>query len=268
MALGIALARPDLRVIVCSGDGSLLMNLGTLVTIGAEAPRNLVVLLFDNGVYEVTGAQPTPASAQGRWDNSAVDFTALARASGMTTAPMVRDIASWRKGARELLDTGGPTFVHLGVQVVHGGTAPHAPRSPGGAPARARTFRKTLVELPSKALFSVRQAFIVENAPDFLIAIEGDKVVGCAHLADYAPSLAELRSLAVHPGRQGIGIGRALAAGIEELARRRQYRTLFAVSNDEAFFLRLGYEGRDIPELDRERSAVSKFKGVFGKTLV
>jgi phosphonopyruvate decarboxylase len=57
MGLGLALAQPARRVIVLSGDGSLLMNLGSLVTIAAEAPANLVVVVFVNGVYEVTGAQ-------------------------------------------------------------------------------------------------------------------------------------------------------------------------------------------------------------------
>src|SRR5262245_16618445 len=62
LGLGMALGRPDRRVIVCNGDGSMLMNLGSLVTITGQAPPNLVVLVFDNGAYEVTGAQPTPAA--------------------------------------------------------------------------------------------------------------------------------------------------------------------------------------------------------------
>src|SRR5687767_14148146 len=54
IGLGLALARPAHRVIVCSGDGSLLMNLGSLASIVAAAATNLVVIVFDNGVYEVT----------------------------------------------------------------------------------------------------------------------------------------------------------------------------------------------------------------------
>src|SRR5579864_3178601 len=51
LGLGMALARPDRKVVVCNGDGSMLMNLGSLVTITAEAPANLTVIVFDNGVY-------------------------------------------------------------------------------------------------------------------------------------------------------------------------------------------------------------------------
>ena len=92
-------------------------------------------------------------------------------------------------------------------------------------------------------------------------------MVGCAHLDEYAPSLGELRSLAVAPGTQGKGVGRALVEAVERLARRRDIRTLFAVSNDEAYFRHMGYEPRHIPELDRERSAVSRYKGVYAKDL-
>ena len=60
LGLGIALARPDRKVVVANGDGSMLMNLGSLVTMTAQAPPNLTVIVFDNGVYEVTGGQPTP----------------------------------------------------------------------------------------------------------------------------------------------------------------------------------------------------------------
>lgn len=291
--LGIALARPDLRVVVCSGDGSLLMNLGSLVTITAEAPANLVVIVFDNGVYEVTGSQPTPASGAARAGGEGVDFLALARACGFRAVNRFADTPVWRSEARQVLDATGPGFVLLDVMPVAGGPAPHAPRE-GTAGERGRRFMEALAAVAPRALFSVRRAvpsdaadiemlvgkyvasgsllprtesFIAENATDFVVAVEGDRIVGTGHLDHYAPSLAELRSLAVHPDRQGVGIGRAIAAAIEELARRRQYKTLFAVSNDEAFFLRQGFESRDVPELDKERSAVSKFKGVYAKRL-
>ena len=66
IGLGLALAQPSRRIVVLSGDGSLLMNLGTLVTISAESPANLIVVVYDNGVYEVTGAQPTPGTERAR----------------------------------------------------------------------------------------------------------------------------------------------------------------------------------------------------------
>ena len=63
MALGIALAKPDTKVILFDGDGSLLMNLGSLVTIGNKAPKNLVHFVMDNGVYATTGGQPGRCSS-------------------------------------------------------------------------------------------------------------------------------------------------------------------------------------------------------------
>jgi thiamine pyrophosphate-dependent acetolactate synthase large subunit-like protein len=61
VGLGVALHRPDRKVIILDGDGNLLMGLGNLALIGAVAPRNLVHLVLDNGVYGTTGNQPTVA---------------------------------------------------------------------------------------------------------------------------------------------------------------------------------------------------------------
>ena len=133
IGLGMALARPDRRVIVCSGDGSLLMNLGSLASIVASGATNLVVLVFDNGVYEVTGAQPTAGAA--------VDFTAVARGCGFTSVHRFGAAAEWQANARRVLDAKGPTLVALDVEPVVGGTAPH---SPGPNVARAAAFRKAL----------------------------------------------------------------------------------------------------------------------------
>ncbi len=66
IGLGIALARPDKRVLVLDGDGSLLMNLGSLVTIAAQAPRNLVHVVLEGDTYDTSGGQPTPG--EGRAD--------------------------------------------------------------------------------------------------------------------------------------------------------------------------------------------------------
>ena len=109
--------------------------------------------------------------------------------------------------------------------------------------------------------------FIKDYSHEFIVAVDGENIVGCVHLDEYAPSLAELRSLAVDPGYQGRGVGRLLVQATERLATARGYGTLFAVSNDEEFFKRFGFEKRHIPELDLERSEVSKFKGVHAKDL-
>jgi len=133
IGMGLALARPQNRVIVCSGDGSLLMNLGSLASIVAAAVHNLVVIVFDNGVYEVTGQQPTAAAA--------ADFCAIARACGFTSAHRYRDGAEWAASARRVLDGDGPTFIALDVEPVAGGLAP---ASPGPAAARAKAFMAAL----------------------------------------------------------------------------------------------------------------------------
>ena len=111
------------------------------------------------------------------------------------------------------------------------------------------------------------EEFISSHAYNFIVAEERGRVVGCVHLDEYAPSLSELRSLAVAREGQGKGVGRALVLATEALARQRGSATLFAVSNDEAFFRRFGFAPRHIPELDRERSEVSRYKGVFAKDL-
>ena len=105
-------------------------------------------------------------------------------------------------------------------------------------------------------------------AHNFVVAEgEHERVIGCAYLDDYSPSIAELRSIAVSPAAQGKGVGRALVEAVERLARIRQHAILFAVTNDEAFFRKYAFTPWSIPELDRERSEVSRFKGVYAKEL-
>ena len=79
MGLGLAMARPDRRVVVLDGDGSLLMNLGSLATIGWVKPANLVVIVWDNELYGTTGGQDT-ATAHG------ADLEAAARSMGCSSA--------------------------------------------------------------------------------------------------------------------------------------------------------------------------------------
>lgn len=110
--------------------------------------------------------------------------------------------------------------------------------------------------------------FIAERAIDFLVTEVDGRVVGCVHLDEYSPSLVEVRSLAVDPEYQGRGIGTGLVKAAEELARLREYRTVFAVSSNDEFFRARGYDVRHIPELDRERSEVSRYKGVYAKDIV
>lgn len=141
LGLGLALAQRKRRIIVCNGDGSMLMNLGSLVTITSQAPKNLVVLLLDNGVYEVTGAQPTPGSAQGRSLGHSVDYAAIARGVGFPSVYRFRTADAWTTGAAEALGAQGPVFIWLDVRPVPGRAGP---RSPGPAAERARAFMHTL----------------------------------------------------------------------------------------------------------------------------
>ena len=141
IGLGLALAQPGKRVIVCSGDGSLLMNLGSLASIVAANVSNLGVIVFDNGVYEVTGQQPTAGAGVGRPDGRSADFCGIARACGFESVHAFSDATSWSNGARSALDAKGPTFVSLTVEPVIGGAAPH---SPGPTAARAKRFMEAL----------------------------------------------------------------------------------------------------------------------------
>ncbi len=141
LGLGLALAQPHRRIIVLNGDGSTLMNLGSLVTITAEQPPNLVIITFDNGVYEITGAQPTPGAPAGRKGGDRVDYLALARACGFRSAFRFTTLAEWTAGLRGVLDVTGPTFAVLDVAPVPGA---RGPRSPGPTGERARDFMAAL----------------------------------------------------------------------------------------------------------------------------
>lgn len=134
IGLGLALAQPERRVIVCNGDGSMLMNLGSLVSIAAARATNLVVLVFDNGVYEVTGAQPIPSPG-------AIDFVAIARGSGFASVFEFSNIDAWRGDIGRVLKAQGPVLALLHVEPMLGIPGP---RSPGPAAERARRFSDSL----------------------------------------------------------------------------------------------------------------------------
>jgi phosphonopyruvate decarboxylase len=107
-ALGFALGRPDRRVVVLDGDGSLLMNLGTLVTIGAAAPKNLVHLLCRNGTYEANGGHPIPQED--------VDFCGLAQAAGYAHCLEIKALAEFEAKIPRVLTQDGPTFATLHIE--------------------------------------------------------------------------------------------------------------------------------------------------------
>lgn len=108
-ALGLALGRPDRRVVVLDGDGSLLMNLGSLVTIAHAAPKNLVHCLCQNGTYETNGSVPIPRAGQ-------VDFGGVARAAGYPRTYEFADLGDWDREVGRILKEEGPIFVDLKVE--------------------------------------------------------------------------------------------------------------------------------------------------------
>jgi sulfopyruvate decarboxylase subunit beta len=110
LALGLAIANPARHVLVVSGDGSLLMNLGSLVTVVGAGATNLTIVVLDNRMYEVTGGQKTPAAAAG------LDLSAVARAAGFATSLAFEKLADWQARAASVLSLTGPRFVSLVVQ--------------------------------------------------------------------------------------------------------------------------------------------------------
>jgi sulfopyruvate decarboxylase subunit beta len=106
LGLGLALAQPDRKVLVFDGDGSLLMQLGSLATIAGAGPRNLVHFLFKNGVYHTSGAQETPGGL-------AVNFVMMAKAAGYRDAYVIDDLAELRRRLPRIMTEEGPVLVEL-----------------------------------------------------------------------------------------------------------------------------------------------------------
>ena len=108
IALGVALAQPNRRVFALEGDGSLLMQLGSLTTIATLAPKNLTMVVMDNGVYQITGAQPTPAAA-------VADIVAIAVASGLTNSTWAADEEDFERLIEQSMSASAPTLI--GVRI-------------------------------------------------------------------------------------------------------------------------------------------------------
>jgi thiamine pyrophosphate-dependent acetolactate synthase large subunit-like protein len=109
IGLGLALARPDKRVLVVTGDGELLMNLGALATIAVLNPANLAILCVDNGHYGETGYQKSHTSL-------GVDLEKIALGSGIKATRTISAEAEIADGARLLRAGNGTAFVVLRVR--------------------------------------------------------------------------------------------------------------------------------------------------------
>jgi thiamine pyrophosphate-dependent acetolactate synthase large subunit-like protein len=104
IALGVALAQPQRHVIAVEGDGSLLMQLGSLATVATLAPKNLTIVVMDNGVYQITGGQPAATAG-------ACDLVAIARGAGIAGAHWANDEAAFEAAVDRALAAGGPAFI-------------------------------------------------------------------------------------------------------------------------------------------------------------
>jgi len=106
--LGLALAQPDRRVLVITGDGEMLMGLGSLATLAVQKPANLAVCVIDNERYGETGMQRTHTAF-------GVDLTAMAKAAGFKTTALVRTKPELDGIVKKLVTAPGPLFVAIKV---------------------------------------------------------------------------------------------------------------------------------------------------------
>ena len=108
IGLGLAMAQPNRRVAVITGDGEMLMGLGSLATIATQSPPNLAIIVFDNGVYGETGMQPSHTQA-------GVDLIGVASACGIATRLDVRDENELADLARRLKNLRGTLFARVQI---------------------------------------------------------------------------------------------------------------------------------------------------------
>jgi phosphonopyruvate decarboxylase len=108
-ALGLAIGLPNETIVVLDGDGSLLMNLGSLVSVATAAPANLVHFVCHNAKYEVNGAFPIPGGRD-------VDFCGFARAAGYPRVYEFSELADLESAIEGVLSGDGPVFVNLVVE--------------------------------------------------------------------------------------------------------------------------------------------------------
>ena len=132
MALGVALSTED-KVISLDGDGSLLMNMGTIATIGREKPRNLVVVVWDNEEWGQTGHLPSHTAF-------GTDLEQVARACGITATATVRDLEKLESVFLQALAEDGPWFIVAKVEEDE-----HPPQTPVEPEITLHRFRSTYV---------------------------------------------------------------------------------------------------------------------------
>lgn len=115
VGLGLALARPDKRVWILNGDGSQLMHMGSMASIADAGAKNIVLFVFENDSYEITGGQRIPLAGR-------VDFATAAKGMGIKNSYNFEDYETFEAKLPEILRQEGPTFVNL--KVVKGESVP------------------------------------------------------------------------------------------------------------------------------------------------
>lgn len=137
LGLGLALAQPGRRVIVLDGDGSLLMQLGSLATVAGAAPPNFYHFLFKNGVYQVSGSQPIPSAER-------INFAEMAKGAGYAATFSFDNLEEFKVGLAEVFATSGPVMVQLVTDEMS--NPPRGGAIGGGASftAQAATLRAAL----------------------------------------------------------------------------------------------------------------------------
>jgi thiamine pyrophosphate-dependent acetolactate synthase large subunit-like protein len=104
IALGVAIAQPQRHVVALEGDGSLLMQLGCLGTVAVQAPKNLTIVVWDNGIYQITGSQPTASAAT-------ADIVAIARGAGIANSAWAADEGEFERLFARALEGGAPSLI-------------------------------------------------------------------------------------------------------------------------------------------------------------
>ena len=131
-ALGLALAQPGRKVIILDGDGSLIMNLGTLATISEKAPSNLYHFVFENGCYVVTGGQPIPGEGK-------LSFKDMAVGAGYASAYDFNDLEELVSNVGGILKEQGPVLINLRI-------VPEVEKAPIGFRQRPSRNIRTAIE--------------------------------------------------------------------------------------------------------------------------
>lgn len=107
IGLGVALAKPNKRIIVLTGDANVLMSLGTIATIGKLSPKNLIHIVLDNECHESTGGQDTASSV--------TKLDIIAASSGFKNSQYADSVEALKRVLKKYLNADGPSFIHAKI---------------------------------------------------------------------------------------------------------------------------------------------------------